>query len=163
MPIESTGDVIERVEDLQARLVAAVGVVGDAPTDADLQAVIAGLDGVRADGRALMTDLGLLDEEGLAHVDDGLVTVVLWRWRRATRSALVALVGQALEVQELAEGMLTGDDERVIVTREGDTLQRIASRELGDWREWPRLLAANPAVSAGALPSGTSLVIPPKR
>lgn len=163
MAIDTTASAIARVEDLGVVVAAAVSVIGASPSDADLQSVIAGLDGARADARDLLIDLALLDEESLALVDDGLVTITLWRWRRSTRSAVVELVGQAKVVQEIADGLLTGERERVVVTRSGDTLQRIAARELGDWREWPRLLAANPSVSAGALPSGTSLVIPQRR
>lgn len=164
MAISSVLDTVSAVETLAVQVDAVLSVASAVEiTDADAQALRAGLGGIRADGRALLRALDRTQEEDLAVVDDGTVLITLWRWRRTTRRDVMALLGTARTIQDLAADLVTGDRRKVVVSHEGDTLQRIAARELGDWREWGRLLQANPGVPAGALPSGTTLVIPARR
>ena len=164
MPYTTTAEVIDDVQAVQTRLTETLALVDlTAFTEADAENLRAGLDGVISDGRAVLRELDTTAEADLQVVDDGVVVLGLWRWRRSTRSALLGLVGQARAAQDVALTLAAGTPEKVVVSREGDTLQRIAARELGSWEEWPRLLAANPGVAVGELPSGTTLVIPERR
>ncbi len=164
MPVASVLDVVESVEDIAGRMAELQTIIEDPElTDEDALTLRAGLDGVRSDSRTLLRELDATPEEDLLLVEDGATLIALWRWRRETRGGLVDLLEQTRTVQDLAAEYVAGAKRKVITSRQGDTLQRIAQRELGDWREWPRLLAANPGISAGALPSGTQLVIPDPR
>jgi nucleoid-associated protein YgaU len=157
-------DVIADVEDIASRMTELTSIVEDPDvTEEDALSLRAGLEGVRGDARALLRELDATPEEDLLIVEDGAVLLALWQWRHETRHALVDVIGQTRDVQDLAQEFVGGQRRKVVVSRQGDTLQRIAARELGDWREWPRLLTANPSVGVGALPSGTSLIIPEKR
>lgn len=166
MPYATTAEVLADVEAVHARLTETLGLVqttDDAFTEADAENLRAGLDGVRSDALAILRELDTTDEADLQVIADGAVRIGIWRWRRAVRRALLDLAGQALAAQDVAREIAAGTPEKVVVSREGDTLQRIAARELGSWEEWPRLLAANPGVAVGELPSGTTLVIPERR
>lgn len=44
--------------------------------------------------------------------------------------------------------------------RSGDTLQSIAARLMGDWRQWPRIAETNDLDPASSLTVGTELTIP---
>jgi nucleoid-associated protein YgaU len=161
--IESPTDVVERAAELTGRFTAATAELGTTPADGQVENLRSVLDGVVTDVRDLVRDLDLVDELDFLLVDEGARTIQVWAWRRTARRALVLFGGQARAAKAIADELTTGQKRRVIVTREGETLQRIAQRELGDWREWPRILAANPTLDPGALSSGVSLVIPEKR
>lgn len=164
MPIASVLEVVESVEDIATRMAELQAIVEDPDvTDEDALTLRAGLEGVRGDARSLLRELDATPEEDLLLIEDGAVLLALWGWRRETRGALVDLIAETRAVQDLAQEFVGGQRRKVVTSKQGDTLQRIAQRELGDWREWPRLLQANPSVSAGALPSGTQLIIPEKR
>lgn len=164
MPYGSVLEVIADIEEIGARFAEVAGVVDPtALTHEDAETLRSGMDGIRTDGAVVLTELDATQEETLVVVDDGALFIETWRWRRGTRRALMQMLGKARAVQDAAQQVIEGMKIRVVVTKQGETLQRIASRELGDWREWPRLLAANPGVSAGEVPSGTTLVIPEKR
>lgn len=136
------------------------GMLGAVPRADQLEAVRGALAGYEVEIRALLRDLDPHDEiADWLLVEEGARTIAMWRWRRQTRSALVAVWGRVHATAAVA-GELRGTRDRVVVVRDGDTWQSIAQRELGGWREWPRLLEANPGLSAGALTSGTSIVVP---
>lgn len=161
MPIESVDDVSDSVDDIQIRVTAAAAYseieIISSDTARNIQAT---MEGVTGDGLALVRDLDTTNEEDLLVVQDGAATIELWRWRRTVRREVMGLLGTARQIGDLVDGLVEGAPAKVIVTRYGDTLQRIAARELGGWREWPRLLEANPGISPGAIASGTSLIIP---
>lgn len=161
--IESPRDVTDRFAELYRAFVPVARQITDDPPPAQVDNIRAVLDGIATDTRALIRDLDGVDELDFALVDDGERTIALWTWRRSTRRALLQFAGGVRAAREVADDLIGGTRQKVIVTRQGETLQRIAQRELGDWRAWPRLLAANPGVEAGELPSGISLVIPTKR
>lgn len=164
MPVSSVSDVVESVEELEARLAqAGAAVANEDLTTEDARTIAASLEGVRGDARAIMKDLDATRDEDLLVVQDGAELIRLWTWHLETRRGLLQLVADARAGQDTASEFVGGQKRKVVVTREGDTLQRIAARELGDWREWMRLLEANPGISPGALPSGTTLLIPEKR
>lgn len=159
--METLGEVLERTAEIRARL--ALLEVPTQPTAAQLESLEASLEGLEGDVRGLVRDLDRIDELDFAVVADGQRTIGLWRWRRGARGALLALWRRVRAAGDVARELAGGQRRRVIVSREGDTLQTIAARELGDWRDWPRLLAANPTLTPGALASGTTLVVPEKR
>lgn len=168
MPIEGLGDVSERLEEITGRFIAAQEGVQSAldtgaPSEGELEALRASLQGVLDDLRSLVRDLDQVDELAFLLVDDGRRTVQAWQWRRRSRRALLQFIGLARRALDVARELVGGQHRRVVVSREGDTLQRIAARELGDWQAWPRLLAANPDLEPGTLAPGTSLVVPEKR
>ncbi|MEQ1494498.1 MAG: LysM domain-containing protein [Novosphingobium sp.] len=167
MAFDSALDAVSEVEALQAQfdiaVAAATAADGAEISPADALSVVAGLDGVRQDGRAVLADLDTTQEEDILVVQDANVLIQLWLWRRNTRKSMMAALGRCRELSDIAYELVQGKRQKVIVTRQGDTLQRIAARELGDWREWPRILDANPGLAPGDVPSGTSLVIPERR
>lgn len=112
------------------------------------------------EARTLMTNLANLDELTLGSALDGKRTVELWAWRRRTRFELVLFVGEIQALADLTAEFIQGFDERVVVVIEGDTLQGIAARELGDWQEWPRIVDRNPGLTAISLIPGLTLTIP---
>lgn len=157
-------DIVAAVELMADRVTAAASLVGSsAITEPTAKNISASMNGVRSDGFDILRTLSTIDDESLAVIDDGEVTVKLWTWRRATLLSVTTLMGQARAIQDLVADFVGGLKQKVIVTREGDTLQKIAARELGDWREWPRLLAANPGLPTGAVDSGLTLIVPEKR
>lgn len=159
--MDTLGEVIDRTAEIRDRLAALE--VAPQPNAAQLENIEAGLEGLEAEVRDLVRDLDRIDELDFAVVADGQRTIGLWRWRRGVRAALVGLWLRVRAAGDVARELAGGQRRRVIVSREGDTLQTIAARELGDWRDWPRLLAANPTLTPGALASGTTLVVPEKR
>lgn len=165
MPIRSVDEVIEASGEIADRMAAAVAFVTPAASieDIDAQSLAATTAGVIGDCRALLAEMDTTIAETLAPTGDPASVIALWEWRRLTRRDVVLLLGEARGIQDLALDLVAGQRRKVVVTRQGDTLQRVAARELGDWREWPRLLAANPDVDPGELPSGLSLVIPERR
>jgi len=121
------------------------------------------LQGYLDDARTVRASLDLLEVEGEQVVDDAEDTLHLLRWERESRHALQALGAAIRRAREALETLETGATRTVHLARSGDTLQRIAARYLGDWREWPRLLDANPDLAPGAVVGGTVVVIPERR
>lgn len=159
--IEDTADYATRLGEVAAVVKAAVK--GGEATAAQLEAVRATTSGLEVDIRTTLRELDRCDETDWLVVVDGERTLAIWTWRRASRSALLGLWRLAHQMAEAARELGGGTRQRIVVVRDGETWQSIAARELGSWGEWPRLLAANPALSPGALPSGTTLVVPDKR
>ena len=163
MPIESVDQVIAATAEIEQRMATAASFVAETVEDTDALSLAAAVAGVTADSRALLSELDTTAAEDLAPTGDGASVIALWEWRRLTRRSVVLLLGQTRTIADFASDLVAGQRRKVVVTRQGDTLQRIAARELGDWREWPRLLEANPGLSPGQLLSGVSLVIPELR
>lgn len=82
---------------------------------------------------------------------------------RELRRGSLALEARLLESRAVTTEMLAGVALRVVYAQDGDTLQSIAGRELGDWRAWPKLLEANPGLVPGALTPGAQIQIPKPR
>lgn len=161
-------DVIEDMASIRARTAEVAAVVqsavrSGAATSAQLEAMRATASGLEADIRTLNRELDRRDELDWLVVVDGERTLSMWLWRRSTRSALLGLWRQVHAIATAARDLGGGVRQKLVVVREGDTWQSIAHRELGGWEEWPRLLAANPTRSAGALVQGATVVVPEKR
>ncbi|MCI0347513.1 MAG: LysM peptidoglycan-binding domain-containing protein [Chloroflexi bacterium] len=122
----------------------------------------ASLTGYRDDIVDLRAELDDTDVADFQLYEDGAVTIRLWQWERALRHSLVVLAPQVRAAETVATRLVAGRADQVYVSRSGDTLQRIAARFLGDWREWTRIADAN-GLGAGELPSGSTIVIPPRR
>lgn len=132
-------------------------------TDAQLRHLGAELHGLEQRVRALRKTLDTTNVADETVYADGAVVIALWKWERALRRDLVRFQGGLRTMIELTETLERGDESQVYVSRSGQTLQGIAQETLGDWREWPRLLTANPGLEPGELPSGTVLTIPKTR
>lgn len=159
-----TGDVGELVDGVRASLgLAETALLAGTSTSRDLLGLQATLVGYQEDCAAFRADLDATDVTELLVVETGDRVITLWLAERGLRRGLVTLSGKLRESQELVDQLVSGRRRLTHVVRSGDTLQRIAARYLGSWQEWPRLLDANPTISAGSLPSGTVLVIPEKR
>lgn len=148
-------------ETVQASVVDAIRA-GD-PSDADLRHLGAELHGLEIRVKELRTTLDTTDVANETVYSDGAVLIGLWKWERALRRDLVRFQGGLRAMIEMTETLERGDESQVYVSRAGQTLQGIAQETLGDWREWPRLLTANPGLGPGELPSGTVLTIPKTR
>ena len=132
-------------------------------TSRDLLQLQSATTGQRADIYDLRQELdGAAVADGLA-VPTGENTLAIWLWERDARHNLVTLDGHLRRCGEVVDLLVSGRVRRQHIVRSGETLQQIAAAELGDWREWPRLLEANPSVSPGALAGGLVLTIPEKR
>jgi nucleoid-associated protein YgaU len=113
--------------------------------------------------RAIRQDLDLLDVESEQTTDRADDTLTFWTWERGVRHRLSGVGYQLRRLQEALESLEKGAARTMYVVRSGDTLQSIAARMLGSWKEWTRLLDANPSLSPGVLASGTLLTVPDKR
>lgn len=166
MAAESIHDILDGIDALVTRYEAAESVVraaiesGSSPTVEQVQGLRTELAALQADLRAVRRDLDAVDASTFLLVEDGARTIALWTWQHRTRLVLVQVAAGVLELRRQAARYTEGDSRKVVVAKQGETLQIIAAREMGDWRAWPDLLAANPGVSIGALQGGTVLVIP---
>lgn len=169
MAITGFDQVTERLEPIQLAFETAVAVI-DAAIAASgvasvqqLEALRRTLAGVMDNTRALMDDLDALDPVTLITVPDGSRTIDAWIWQRTTRFAILDVHRLARELDGEAAEQIRGANARIVLVREGDTWQTIAARTLGDWTEWPRLVAANPGASVSAPAIGSTLLIPDPR
>lgn len=133
----------------------------DLPTRANFANISASLGETLTTARTLRADLQALDENTLISVIDGGRQLAIWSWRRDTSSSVMQFIAQAQAWKEQVDSLLEGLAVSIVTVKDGDTLQDIAARELGDWREWPRLVEANPGLDAEDLVTGTRIVIPP--
>lgn len=141
---------------------AARAAFGAAGTRRALSNVRSTLSGLRSDILGARDDLDATDITSLVRYQDGEDLIRLWRWERELRRSLVRLDGHMRVLEAVVVNALEARADKVYVVRSGDTLQSIAARELGDWREWTRLAEVN-GLAPGALTSGTHLRIPPRR
>lgn len=110
------------------------------------------LDSAQQQAAALRTLLGATDF-GPGNIPLlGEAVLATWRWQTRLVSLLTALNGGLLEASALLKTVRTTPLRRVVV-RDGDTLQGIAARELGDFRRWSELASLN-RLSPGQLLPG---------
>jgi hypothetical protein len=131
-------------------------------TDRDMKQLEADLQGCAGDIRDFRVDLDAWRAIDSLVYDDGEALIALWTWERDLRAALVDALASIQEIQRLAGEIAVGRGETIYVSKSGDTWQSVAADQLGDWKEWPRLVATNsgdPATLAG----GTVLTIPVRR
>lgn len=162
MAIETIQDVVDATERYRTsylRILQSFQVT--LPTRQNLSGLAEGLSALIAEMEGTAADLQTVDEDSLISVLDGPRQVSIWRWRRLVSFQLAQQLAQVRGVLEGVTELLDGLLIRVVTVKEGDTLQRIARRELGSWRAWPDILAANPAITDPFnLPVGLQLVIP---
>lgn len=162
----SIHDILSQIDALASRFESADGSMrsviegGSSPTVEQVQGLRAEVAALQVDLRAVRRELDAVDAADFLLVVDGARTIALWDWQRQTRRTLARVASGLLDLQRMAARFAEGDSRKVVIAQDGDTLQTVAARELGDWRAWPDLLAANPGVPIGALPGGTALVIP---
>lgn len=159
--VSAAADFSTRIATIAA-LVGATVAAGDA-TGEQLESLRASAAGLVADIRSTLRELDRHDETDWLVVEDAERFLAIWQWRRESRKALLELWRLAYQLAIAALELGDGLRQKVVIVREGETWQSIAARELGGWQEWPRLLAANPTLTAGALSGGTTLVVPEKR
>lgn len=168
MALVSLKDIRDRAITLTESFTAAQEAVADAlqdgtATTAQLHYLEATLTGIGDGVQELRDDLDALRMSEQMVFEDGANLATLWKWERGLRDSLVTFALSVQDALTITTNLERGQDEQVYVSRSGDTLQRIAATTLGDWREWPRLLEANPGLTPGELSSGTVLTIPKAR
>lgn len=129
------------------------------PSARQLRHLRATLSGYAADVRSLRDDLDANDIRDILAFEWPEDVIRAWQLERRTRRALVQVGEQLRQVDAVAETLERGAEADRYVTKSGDTWQGVAARLLGDWREWPRLVAANGGDPA-TLPPGTILTVP---
>lgn len=154
--LEALDVVRDRVADL-----AVLTETGSATT-VQLQQLKAQLAGERGVIRGVRLELDGADPGDFVVGTAPQAELGLWLWQRRTRWALVGVEAQALAVEAHVALLIAGQETLQVVTRRGDTWQRLAARHLGDWREWPRLVEANGG-GAGTLSPGQVITIPRRR
>lgn len=152
--------VTEAVDTARTAASAAVTVLSAGrQTTQDLRSLDAALTAAQGDIRAVRADLDGWDAEAVAVYDDASAILAGWLWERGVRWQLAAVDGLLHASLEATDALLAGRIDRTHVVRVGDTWQSIAARYLGDWREWPRLVALNGSTPA-PVAVGTVLRIP---
>lgn len=96
---------------------------------------------IRDDAAALRARLTGTDYGAAVVPRTGPTVLAAWRWQLETLSSLLRL-DAALGRAGALTSSLNGST-RWVVAREGDTLQRIAARELHDFRRWTEIAAIN--------------------
>lgn len=130
-------------------------------TDAVVENLRTEMAGVADNIRAITADLDVLDAEAdLLIVDEGAASIAVILWQLGTRVQLTQLAGRARAVLDVGQDVRKGQPTKIAIVRDGDTWERIAAREAGDWRRWQAIRAANPTVPFTGLTTGTYLVIP---
>lgn len=153
--------------DISDRFATAHAAIADAlsagtATAAQLGAVDAALAGIQADVTSLRAELDAVDVTAYQVYPDAEVTLRLWTWERGLRHQLGLLRAGMVSARAAAQQLIAGQRRDMYVVRSGDTLQAIAARFLGDWREWTRIADAN-ELEPGQPAAGTVLILPPKR
>lgn len=115
---------------------------------------------IATDLNTMLDDLAALDPTALLNIESARNLLAIWTLETTFRSQLMALLFQTSRLESLLTQLVQGVEERLVVVRENETLQSIAARELGDWREWTRIIARNPGLSPVTITSGTTIVIP---
>jgi len=160
-------DIRDAAEDVATGVAAAIAGIESALTTGTVTAgrlgnLRASLRGHRAEIAAIRGDLDALDVTDYQLYPDAAVTLALWGWERELRHSLVAVAPSVRQAEKIAVRLVSGSARKTVTARAGETLQSIAARELGDWRDWVRLADAN-GLAPGALVAGTQVVIPGKR
>lgn len=136
--------------------------LGRSSTRAILSNARSTAEGIRGDISDARNDLDATDIRTLALYETGEGIIALWAWERAVRKQLVALDARFRVLQAMLALRLDATPEVVYIVRSGDTLQSIAAKMLGDWKEWTRLAEVN-GLTPGALTAGSTLRIPARR
>ena len=114
--------------------------------------------------RVFRTDLDSTASADLLNTtQDAARLLAVWSWERDTRQAAQDFAVSVLAADSTARSLDGQSDRGTYTTRDGETLQSIAQAELGDFQAWTLILAANPDILPGLIPSGTTLVIPERR
>ncbi len=153
------GTLLTGISGVVATARTALGATG---TRRALSNVRSTLSGLRADILSARDDLDATDITDLVRYQDGEDLIRLWQWERGLRRRLVRLDRRLRVAEAVVVNALEARADKVYIVRSGDTLQTIAARQLGDWREWTRLADVN-GLGAGALTAGTQIRIPPRR
>jgi nucleoid-associated protein YgaU len=167
MPVESLRDLADDVREVStgatsAAVAAGTTIAEGTYTTASLGNVRATLTGFRGDIAEVRAELDALDVRDFIVHETGERVIALWTWERTVRHHLVRLDETLRRSVDTAETVALGIRRRTHVVRAGETLQAIAGRLLGDWREWTRIAEAN-GLTHGAVAAGTVLDIPDRR
>jgi phage baseplate assembly protein W len=153
------GDDVLAASDAIGAAASALADATGAPTTAQIATARTAIENARAD---LVDLLGEIDNLRPGHLiaylqPEAILSATLWRLE--ARRAALRVIGDADDVLAQLAALLTGGGEVVYVVGEGDTLEDIARRLLGDHRAWVRIAERN-GLSPGQPARGTSLTIP---
>jgi nucleoid-associated protein YgaU len=152
-------DVTAAVSDGLASVVAALST--GTQTTADIRRTSAVFTDAAAQVRTIRRDLDGYDPVARRLYPDAALTLTLWQWERAQRWGLAGLDANIRDGRSIAMELLQGRGLTLHAVRAGETLQSIAAKFLGDWREWPRIAEAN-GLAVGASIASLNLIIPTK-
>jgi len=156
-----TGEVVTQIASLRTDLSAKL--LRGTATPRELTYLDTGLRNAHEDLRSVRASLDALTVEDSMVGEHPADLLEAESQARELRRGSLALESRLLESRAVTAEMLAGAALRVVYAQDGDTLQSIAGKELGDWRAWPKLLEANPGLAAGALTPGTQIQIPKPR
>ena len=145
------------LDDLSALFSDAQALAGAVESTADVA-------GLRSEGRRVGTQartlrtqldaLTLSPAEGQEQLEVAL-------WDRETRRALLQVEASGVALSAALRDVEPGGyQQRRYVVGQGDTLQSIARKLLGDWQLWTQIVAANGLDPGADLAVGTVLIIP---
>lgn len=164
MAIETINDAEEQLNDVATPYLEVLSILRTAPlTVAAAADALVSLQSALETARALLVDLAAVDETTLISVQSAENLILIWVWRREFRRSVLALSYDLARLQERLVEFTRGFQDRIVYVTEGETLQSIAQRELGDFRAWPQLVEQNPGLSPCDLAPGTAIVIPTRR
>lgn len=159
--VASLPDSLAAVEQIEATLVVLEDLVDVSVIDlSSAPTLLAKVREVESEVADYVVDLTTTDALELAAIVDAANSLALWRWRAAARQSTVRTLRQLRELQSILATFARGVEERLVTVRQGETLQSIAARELGDWREWRRLVERNPGLSPVFIAPGALIVVP---
>ena len=133
------------------------------PSRENLANIAEMVEGLLARTTELVRGLAAADEASLVTVLDGKRQIEIWRWRRFMSFQLQLLVASLRDLHQELRDQQEGKTARTITVTEGETLHRIAQRELGNWRQWVEISRANPGIDPFKLQAGDRLKIPGAR
>lgn len=111
------------------------------------------LSGAQDTARTLRAELASTDFGADVIPQTGDAVLAAWRWQHDTFRALLELDANIRAAQTAVSALVVVSSKRQVLVRSGDTLQRIAARELGDFRRWEELLSLNTLTPGDVLPA----------
>jgi nucleoid-associated protein YgaU len=132
-------------------------------TRAELQHLAADITGILDDIADARADLDAADAADYVRGAHPAELVAVWQAERETRRQLVRMAKALRDLRASVVQIADGRASALYVSRDGDTLQSIAARHLGDWRSYTDILDANPGLTPGPIASGTLVTIPARR